>query len=128
LHTAKAGPRYEPLSISRIASELRLDKRAVRDGVKRLARLGHVVFIGREHVLPSPIVLDLARLVERSMKESREGVLTIAEFRAVAGCGRNGAVALLEYFDRCRFTRRDEKGRRLVRSAAAAFPAGAVYR
>jgi hypothetical protein len=62
------------------------------------------------------------------MKESREGVLTIAEFRAVAGCGRNGAVALLEYFDRCRFTRRDEKGRRLVRSAAAAFPAGAVYR
>jgi selenocysteine-specific elongation factor len=122
LRTPKAGTRYEPLSISRIASELRLDKRAVRDGVKRLARLGHIAFIGRDHVLPSATVLDLARLVERSVKESREGVLTIVEFRAVAGCGRNGAVALLEYFDRCRFTRRDEKGRRLVRSAAAAFP------
>ena len=99
-----------------------MDKRAVRDGVKRLARLGQITLIAREHVLPAPAVLELARLVERSVKESREGVLTLAEFRAVAGCGRNGAVALLEYFDRCRFTRRDEKGRRLVRSAAAAFP------
>jgi selenocysteine-specific elongation factor len=122
LRTPKPGTRYEPLSISRIASELHVDKPAVRDGVKRLARLGHIAFIAREHVLPSPAVLDLARLVERSVKESREGVLTITELRALTGCGRNAAVALLEYFDRCRFTRRDEKGRRLVRSAAASFP------
>ena len=126
LHKAMAGKRFEPLSISLIAGEIDIERRLVRDGLKRLARFGRIVFISLDKVLPSPTVLELALLIERNVKDSHTEVLTIAEFRALAECGRNGAVALLEYFDRCQFTQRHDRGRRLVRSAAAAFPTSAI--
>ncbi len=69
------------------------------------------------YFLPS----TLKHLADVANSLSTEDNLTVAEFRNQTGIGRNLVVELLEYFDRCRFTRRMGNKRIVLTAAADAF-------
>lgn len=63
-------------------------------------------------------LLELGQLAETL---ARNETLTVANFRDESTIGRNLVVELLEFFDRCRFTRRVGQHRRVVQSAESVF-------
>ena len=77
-----------------------------------------------DRILDSGSVHNVALQIEREAARSSNGIVSLEAFRAATGVGRNGAIMLLEYFDRARFTRRVANGRRVLQQAAAIFSTG----
>jgi hypothetical protein len=45
---------------------------------------------------------------------SPDGKFSVADFRNHSGIGRNAVVEILEYFDRIKFTYRDNEARKII--------------
>lgn len=84
----------------------------------RLERHGRVIRVSRNRYLLPESVAALARAAEAA---TEDGALTLAEFRARSGVGRNLAVEFLEFLDRKRMTRRIGARRVLLASATEVF-------
>jgi selenocysteine-specific elongation factor len=84
----------------------------------RLERHGRVIRISRNRYLLPESVTTLARAAETAIEE---GALTLADFRAQSGVGRNLAVEFLEFLDRKRMTRREGPRRILLARANEVF-------
>ena len=69
------------------------------------------------YYLPGQLA-ELAKLCERLAERE---ALTVAAFRDESSIGRNLVVELLEFFDRCQFTRRTGAIRRVLRPAETMF-------
>ena len=103
----------QPPSIGDIAKSLGMPLRSLDALINRLAKLGFLTRAGDHRVL---LPDQLAR-IRRNCPTSGEvatGGFTARDFRDAAGVGRNLAIDVLEYFDRCGFTRRYGDVRRIV--------------
>ncbi len=107
------GGSEQPPSIGDLAKTLAMPLRTLDGFVAKMAKLGFLVRIGDHRVLLPQQIDTLSRIVER-LAESKPDGFSAREFRDAAQIGRNLAIDVLEYFDRCGFTRRYGDLRRIV--------------
>lgn len=108
-----------PARLADIARTTGLHEAQVRQVFKRMARAGVLVEAAPDHFLPRA---TLVRMAEAAVSLSHRGQgFTVAEFRDTVGVGRNLAVAVLELFDRKRFTARSGDSRRALRDSCTLF-------
>jgi selenocysteine-specific elongation factor len=117
----RPGSAAEPVSIASLSASIRVSEQAVRQSAKRLAQRKEVIFVERDRILDSRRVRAIALQFEREAARTSDGIVSLQAFRAATGVGRNGAIMMLDYFDRARFTRRVATGRRVLKHAMAAF-------
>ena len=115
------GSAAEPVSIASLSASIRVSEQAARQSAKRLAQRKEVIFVERDRILDSGRVREIALQFEREAARASDGIVSLQAFRTATGVGRNGAIMLLEYFDRVRFTRRVATGRHVLKHAVAAF-------
>jgi hypothetical protein len=116
------------MSISALCASIRVARETVLQSVKRLAHGKEIIFVERDRILDSETAREVAVQLERQAARSPNGIVSLEAFRAATGLGRNGAVMLLEYFDRARFTHRVATGRRVLRGATTAFTKSSLSR
>ncbi len=112
IQTAISGPEQPP-SLGDLAKSLGVPLRSLDAFVKRLTKLGFLARVGDHRVL-LPDQLETFVAIARRLAESQPEGFDARQFRDAAGIGRNLAIDVLEYFDRCGFTRRYADVRRIV--------------
>jgi selenocysteine-specific elongation factor len=95
---------YAPPRVRDIARDTGIAEAAVRDLLRRVARVGHVTLVAQDHFFLTPAVSELADIAARL--NAADGSTRAAEFRDRIGTGRKLAIQILEFFDRVGFTRR----------------------
>lgn len=111
-HFQACSPR--PPIIGELIEQLALDKATLLQELDRLCAAGFMVFVSRNRYL-LPDAADHLLEVARGLAQAHpEGSFSTAEFRDQSGIGRNHSVAVLEYFDRNRFTRQLQGLRALI--------------
>ena len=103
----------QPPSIGDIAKSLGMPLRSLEALINRLAKLGFLTRAGDHRVLLPDQLAAFVATAQRLAK-SQPGGFTARDFRDAASVGRNLAIDVLEYFDRCGFTRRYGDLRRIV--------------
>ncbi len=103
----------QPPSIGDLAKSLGMPLRSLDALASRLTKLGFLIRAGDNRVL-LPDQLDALVTTAQRLAESTPAGFTARDFRDAAGIGRNLAIDVLEYFDRCGFTRRYGEVRRIV--------------
>jgi selenocysteine-specific elongation factor len=103
----------QPPSIGDLAKSLGMPLRSLDALTSRLTKLGFLIRAGDNRVL-LPDQLDALVTTAQRLAESTPAGFTARDFRDAAGIGRNLAIDVLEYFDRCGFTRRYGEVRRIV--------------
>ncbi len=112
IQTAISGPEQPP-SLGDLAKSLGVPLRSLDAFVKRLTKLGFLARVGDHRVL-LPDQLETFVAIALRLAESQPSGFDARQFRDAAGIGRNLAIDVLEYFDRCGFTRRYADVRRIV--------------
>jgi hypothetical protein len=82
-----------------------------------------MVLVAKNRYVPTLYMARLGYAAEGLAETTAEGLFTVAEYCDQTKTGRNFAIALLEYFDRLRFTERVGNNRRIRRPAATVFAA-----
>ena len=95
---------FHPPRVRDLSRSLLIDEDAMREFLKRAARLGRVYPVAHDHYFTQAAVADLAEIVRALAAES--GAVNAAVFRDRIGTGRKLAIQILEFFDRIGFTRR----------------------
>ncbi|MCS3802563.1 selenocysteine-specific elongation factor [Chromobacterium alkanivorans] len=90
--------------VRELAATAGVEEEAARALLRKAARLGHVHAVVRDRYLSSAAIRDMAAGVRQLNQDA--GYADAANFRDQLGCGRKLAIQILEYFDRCGFTRR----------------------
>ncbi len=103
----------QPPSIGDLAKSLGVPLRSLDSLISRLAKLGFLTRAGDHRVL-LPDQLGAFVATAQRLAELHPGGFTARDFRDAAAIGRNLAIDVLEYFDRCGFTRRYGDVRRIV--------------
>ncbi len=103
----------QPPSLGDLAKSLGIPLRSLDAFVKRLSKLGFLARAGDHRVL-LPDQLETFVAIAQRLAESQPAGFDAKQFRDAAGIGRNLAIDVLEYFDRCGFTRRYADVRRIV--------------
>jgi selenocysteine-specific elongation factor len=103
----------QPPSIGDLAKSLGMPLRSLDALSNRLAKLGFLIRAGDHRVL-LPDQLDKLVATAQRLAEATPTGFTARDFRDAASIGRNLAIEVLEYFDRCGFTRRYGEVRRIV--------------
>ena len=103
----------QPPSLGDLAKSLGVPLRSLDAFVKRLTKLGFLARAGDHRVL-LPDQLDAFVAIAQRLAEAQPSGFDAKQFRDAAGIGRNLAIDVLEYFDRCGFTRRYADVRRIV--------------
>lgn len=107
-----------PRRLTELAVLLEKEVEETRQFMNRCVAHGKVFKVtDNRYFLPS----TLKHLADVAKTLSTEDKLTVAEFRNQTGIGRNLVVELLEYFDRCRFTRRLGNKRIVLTAVTEAF-------
>jgi selenocysteine-specific elongation factor len=112
---------YQPPRVRDIARTLRQEETAVRQLMRRVARLGKTLQVAHDHYFLRATVAELAARAQDLAAHSPAGQLGAAEFRDRIGTGRKLAIQLLEFFDRVGFTLRVGDLRRIRQDYAAVF-------
>ena len=107
----------QPPSCGDIAKTLAVGLRAIDAFVLRMTKLGLLVSLAGNRVLLPSRLESFALLAQQLAKANPDG-FSAREFRDAARIGRNLAIDVLEYFDRCGFTRRYGDLRRIIGSQA----------
>jgi selenocysteine-specific elongation factor len=97
---------FEPCWVRDLARELDLSEAAMRQLMKRLARLGEVVEVAPDRFYRHRAVRRMAEIVTEMCRAAADGTLSAAAFRDRLGTGRKLAIIVLEFFDRCGLTLR----------------------
>lgn len=103
----------QPPSLGDLAKSLGVPLRSLDAFAKRLTKLGFLARAGDHRVL-LPDQLDAFVAIAQRLAEAQPAGFDAKQFRDAAGIGRNLAIDILEYFDRCGFTRRYGDVRRIV--------------
>jgi selenocysteine-specific elongation factor len=103
----------QPPSIGDLAKSLGIALRTLDAFINRLTKLGFLVRAGDHRVL-LPEQIDAFVAITRILAESHPNGFSARDFRDAAGVGRNLTIDVLEYFDRCGYTRRYGDVRRIV--------------
>jgi hypothetical protein len=74
-------------------------------------RNGSLVQVSRNRYYLPETIIGLARYVQDLAAQQADKGFTVIQFRDGSGIGRNLSVEILEFFDRCSFTRREENAR-----------------
>ncbi len=109
---------FQPPRVRDIAGDLPLAEAAVRMLLRRVARVGEVYLVARDHYFTREAVEKLSAIVS-NLAEERESVRA-AEFRDRIGVGRKLAIQILEFFDRIGYTRRTGDEHRLRQESVIA--------
>ena len=103
----------QPPRVRDISRALGMDEAAMRDLMRRLARLGKVYLVAHDHYYLPDAVNQLADILRQIAANQAAAEIHAAEFRNRIGTGRKLAIQLLEFFDRIGFTRRVGDAHRL---------------
>ncbi len=87
-----------------LATAASLEEEQARALLRKAARLSHVHAVVRDRYCSSATIRGMAAIVRNLNQDV--GYADAANFRDQLGCGRKLAIQILEYFDRCGFTRR----------------------
>lgn len=120
--TLEAGE-LRPPRIREVAETLNLDLPVVEDFFARAARMGLLLPVAPNRFYLPGQLLDLAKIAEALAATAPEAGFDAKTFRDESGIGRNLTIEVLEFFDKCGFTRRYGDNRRIVRPAADTFSA-----
>ncbi|WP_132932542.1 selenocysteine-specific translation elongation factor [Pseudomonas aeruginosa] len=110
--------RYDPPWVRDLARELRQDEAAMRNLLRKLARLGQLQQVVRDLFYPEATLRQLAEIAVQVRDPA--GLIRPAEFRDRLGIGRKRSIQILEHFDRIGLTRRIGNDRRLREGSALA--------
>ena len=95
---------FQPPRVRDLARALLVEEEAMRQLLKRAARIGEVYPVAHDHYFTQRAVQQLAGAVLAT--SDHQGAVTAAAFRDRIGTGRKLAIQILEFFDRVGFTRR----------------------
>jgi selenocysteine-specific elongation factor len=109
---SKAGDR--PPTVLEMAESLQADSGAVAAALKNAAHAGLVVRVEPNRYFLPGHIKAMAQLLVELADEATDGLVTTAAYRDASGLGRNLAIAVLEYFDSEKITRRIGDTRRLT--------------
>jgi selenocysteine-specific elongation factor len=110
---ALIGAGDQPPSIGDIAKSLAIALRTVDTFIAKMTKLGFLVRVGDNRVL-LPRQIDALSLIAQQLAKAGPDGFSAREFRDATQIGRNLVIDVLEYFDRCGFTRRYGDLRRIV--------------
>lgn len=94
----------QPHWVRDLAAAAGVEEDTARAVLRKAARLGHVHAVVRDRYFSSAAIRGMAAIVHSLNQDA--GYADAANFRDQLGCGRKLAIQILEYFDRCGFTRR----------------------
>ncbi|AGH75097.1 selenocysteine-specific translation elongation factor [Edwardsiella piscicida] len=94
----------DPWWVRDLANALNADEDEMRQTLRQAALLGHITAVVRDRYYRSERLYQFAELIRRL--DRSQGSTSAADFRDQLGVGRKLAVQILEFFDRCGFTRR----------------------
>jgi len=95
---------FHPPRVRDLARALLIEEGAMRQLLRRLARLGEVYPVAHDHYFTRGAVTALAQMVRELQEE--QGSASAASFRDRIQTGRKLAIHILEFFDRVGYTRR----------------------
>jgi selenocysteine-specific elongation factor len=93
---------------------LKIDLKILEAFLMRSAREGFLVQISKKRYLLPSSVVQLKNIALAIVTDSEGGTFSVADFRNNSGIGRNAVVEILEYFDRIKFTYRDNEARKII--------------
>ena len=117
---------FDPPWVRELAAELAVEEGAMRQLLRKLARLALVQQVVKDLFYPQESLQQLARIVLQL--EGEAGIIRVIDFRDRLGIGRKRSIQILEHFDRIGLTRRCGNERRVRHDnalAQAAQPAAA---
>ncbi len=106
---------YEPgywLPLGELKDRFMVTNKESQQVIRIFVTSGNGIILGGKYLVAAREVQRLKGLLAQEFEESE--VIDIARWRSISGLGRNHAVAVLEYFDDCGFTRRVAAGRELM--------------
>lgn len=115
-----AANRFHPPRVRELAELLDVEDSAVRQMLRRAAKLGRVVQIAPDHFFLRATAAEMAHLVAE-LSQGGEATVTAASFRDRLGTGRKVAIQVLEFFDRAGITARIGDERRVVPAKVGHF-------
>jgi selenocysteine-specific elongation factor len=95
---------FHPPRVRDLGRVLHIDEDAMRELLRRAARIGKVYPVAHDHYFTQRAVKQLAEIACVAVAE--HGTVNAADFRNRIGTGRKLAIQILEFFDRIGFTRR----------------------
>ena len=95
---------FQPPRVRDVARASGIAEDAVRNLMKRLARVGIVYPVAHDHYFAADAVARLAAHVDTL--HAANGAVRAADLRDIVGGGRKVAIHILEFFDRVGYTRR----------------------
>ncbi len=98
-----------------LVESLDITQAQLQNFFRRATALGLVYRVSKNRVYPPDAVLRLARLAEELAAQSDDDLFTAAEYRDLAGIGRNLTIEVLEFLDKIGLTRRAGNKRRMLR-------------
>lgn len=112
-------PMIRDITLADLARETNIPQKTLADLIWRMRGQGTLHHIGAERYMTSAALLRCAALAQGLQSDHPDG-FTIATFRDVTGIGRNLAVRVMDFFDSCGMSHRED-GRRLLRADHAAI-------
>ncbi len=111
---ADAGPR--PPTVQKLAEITGIDFRTLSATLQQATRTNLAVQIEPNRFFLRESVDALTQLLKELALAMDDGLVTTAAYRDASGLGRNLAIAVLEYFDSIKLTRRIGNARRIISS------------
>nr|NNM91508.1 selenocysteine-specific translation elongation factor [Bacilli bacterium] len=102
----------EPPTIKELISISQGKERLLKDVLQLLTQENHIASIAKDIYVTTDL-LEKGKVVASALFEG-QGAFTIAEFRDQLGVSRKFAVAILEYFDRIKWTKRQGDHREII--------------
>ena len=93
---------------------LKVDIKILEAFLMRSTREGFLEQISKKRYLPPSSVAQLKDIAQAIVADSVGGKFSVADYRNRSGIGRNAVVDILEYFDRIKFTYRDNEARKII--------------
>jgi selenocysteine-specific elongation factor len=111
---ADAGPR--PPTVQELADMTGIDARTVTSTLRQASRTDLAIQIEPNRFFLRESVDALTELLAALASATDDGLVTTAAYRDASGLGRNLAIAVLEYFDATRVSRRIGNARTVINS------------
>jgi selenocysteine-specific elongation factor len=111
-----AGPR--PPTVQELAGITGIDVRTLTTTLKQATHTNQAVQVEPNRFFLRESVDALTELILELASATNDGLVTTAAYRDASGLGRNLAIAVLEYFDSIKLTRRIGNARRIIKSSS----------
>jgi selenocysteine-specific elongation factor len=82
------------------AGELAMNEELVRQLMRKMARMGRLVEIAKDHFYARATLAEMIAMARRLEGEAEGGMFTAAAFRDQIDSGRKVAIQILEFLDR----------------------------